>query len=203
MAKRSKDFNGYEDRVQWEDPYHIVSDLQQRNLWHTPDYFDLKKEHHNPVFVYGSLKHGGFLHDVLEGCAFLGAGQTHVEKYYMQDAGSFPCVFELKHGMKGMHSIKGRIQGELYVADPLTMLELDRCEHNTKMYTRKKVYIKCLDQGTTLLRPSVQAWMYIASDLYWSTTKLHDVKAKATSGGQVYEWPVYGKAAETKRTLLI
>ncbi len=192
-----------EDNIDWNNQYDICRDLLERETYTTPDFFDLKLENEIPIFVYGSLKQGGFLHDVLEGHAYLGVGQTHVEKFWMEDAESFPCVFELQHGMKGMHQMKGRIQGELYVVDPLTMLELDRIESNGKMYKRRKVYCKALDQGTQLLRPSVQAWMYIACPEYWSHVKLQTVKPKMTGKGQVYEWLIDKPKTEPKRSMLI
>ena len=63
------------------------------------------------LFVYGTLKEGGHLHDVyLKDQTFMGVYYSEPD-YFMHDHGPFPIVFPVK---KGTGQI---IQGEIYEVD--------------------------------------------------------------------------------------
>ncbi len=157
----------------------------------TPDFVELKqKSSLQPVFVYGTLKKGHRLHDVLSGCPYLGRGITSIARWDLKNApqGSFPIMFKLK--TENPH--KGKVCGEVYAVDPLTMLELDEIESNGRMYQREKVHIRLRDQHykttTGDMNPSVQCWTYVGVDKYWEDTMCWRAPYTDMAGTRVFDW---------------
>lgn len=191
MSQRNWIDNEIED-LPWSDGMSdstIISDLSKRTRINTPDFIDRKLEHDIPVFVYGTLKTGGFFHDLLEGASFLGDGYTLQNKFYMSETESFPVVFELGSINQKNAKLQGKIFGEVYVIDPKRLLELDRLEANGFMYRRKTTYIKLIDQkASNGQMPTIPAWMYIGVSDYWAVANLTSLKSKDSSAGVMYEW---------------
>lgn len=151
----------------------LLDQLSERNTTKTPDFLELKSDHHIPVFVYGSLKSGHRNHEMLSGCQFLGRGRTVATDLDLRapSHNAFPIAFR-KSIMKTPKEVLGRVSGEIWVVDPKKMLEMDTFENNRTMYNREKVWVVCRDQeikGSTnkQARPTIQAWMYIGVPDYW------------------------------------
>lgn len=183
--------------------YSILKDLAKRDdCKNTTDWDHRKIEDWIPVFVYGSLKSGGWLHSVLQDSFWLGDGLTATKEYNMYDSGNnFPVVRDVHKD----HEMAGRVVGEIYMVDPVTLLELDRIESNNYMYYRKQVWVwaqdqlkEVEDQGTGLKRkakPAIFAWTYIGCNDFWRGRSMNQVVPKKINGIQMYDWDVL-----TKRT---
>lgn len=176
--------------------YTLVKQLLERDNDNTPDWRDRKIEDWIPIFVYGTLKAGGRLHRVLENAFWLGDGITAGHDFNMYDTGGFPVV----RPVHASHEMGGKIFGELYMVDPVTLLELDRIEGNGEMYERRQIWIWAQDQavdrvnqetGATMkARPGVYAWAYIGCNDFWRGQKLDQVIPKMSNGQKYYDWNV-------------
>ena len=71
------------------------------------------------VFVYGSLKRGYALHDLLDGQIFLGCASSE-PLYRLFDCGRYPGLVKATDG--------GSIQGELYQVDEKCLQKLHEAE---------------------------------------------------------------------------
>lgn len=98
---------------------------------------------HN-IFVYGSLRRGGWNHHILAGAAFGGAAQT-VEAYSLRVDG-LPMVHDAPP--------VSRIHGELYAVDDEGLMRLDALEGHPHLYERRQVDVH--RQGDEPGR----AWLY-------------------------------------------
>lgn len=101
------------------------------------------------VFVYGTLKHGLYNHELLQDATFL--GRTVIEgRYAMVDLAHYPCVV-----LDGGLPLDGRILGEVYRVDDETLATLDILEGHPQYFRRIKVDT-----------PWKQAWMYTLPSEY-------------------------------------
>lgn len=99
----------------------------------------------NYIFVYGTLKSGGWNNSLLADCEFVGVGWAK------------SCVIIDMGGCPGMVPGRGRYgddaMGEVYsVPDeylPTILHQLDRLENEGQIYLRAKIQIK-LNNGPTL-----------------------------------------------------
>lgn len=105
------------------------------------------------VFVYGSLKEGGWSHHLLEGQIF--CGYAFMDGLRMISLDSYPGV------VKG----EGRIDGEMHEVDDNTLAALDRLESNGSYYTREIMGTEC---GNSV-------WVYVLPDSYEEITNMHRV----------------------------
>lgn len=166
----------------------LCQSLIKRVSDRTPDFIERKSEHFIPVLVYGTLKAGGYFHDALEGCPYLGEAHTTTPAFVLYDTGSFPVAFHITTSSDSRLKHRGKLFGEVYVVDPLTLLQLDRIESNGKMYTRKRLTVKLIDQQGQA-NQVIQAWVYCGVDRYWSgDNNLRPCGMKSSSMGTVYEW---------------
>lgn len=147
----------------------ILNERRKAQMQYTPDYFLLKKEIMIPVFVYGSLKKGLSNHFILQGCPYLGEGETYSEHWMKEyPGGKFPMVFkgDYKNGEK--KKWQAPIRGEIYMVYPSVMLELDFLEGNGSLYKRERTPIYAYQQkfrsedGERMLTPTLSCWMYFA-----------------------------------------
>lgn len=168
--------------------FQICADLNDRSNHHSLDFLDRKLEGEVPVFVYGTLKQGGYSHEVLEGTAYLGHGISTVDKFYMEETSSFPVLFEIKERTTKTLKKNGRVFGEVYAVDPITLLRLDQIENNGRMYKRSLQWIRLIDQDKCKLEPTIHAWVYTGVPEYWGSTTLPLVDFKTDSKGKVYDW---------------
>lgn len=174
----------------------ILEQLQLRVTDRTPDFLQRKLEGYIPVFVYGSLREGFHNHGLLKGLPFLGKGHTTIEKYEMQDTGSFPVVYERSIKVKGKkhNPVVGKVMGEIYVVDPKTLLQLDRLESNGNMYERSLQWIFMSDQRfpekkQSSLSPSLKCWMYLGKESFWrGVSGTQSCKSKSRNGVKFYDW---------------
>lgn len=174
----------------------ILEQLEKRVNEKTPDYIQRKLEGYIPVFVYGSLRQGFHNHGLLNDLPFLGKAHTTIEKYEMQDTGSFPVVYERAVKMKGKkhNPVVGKIHGEVYVVDPKTLLQLDRLESNGRMYTRSLQWIFLSDQTfpekqRSHLSPSLKCWMYLGNEEFWrGVQNIVSCKSSVRNGVRFYDW---------------
>lgn len=182
----------------------ILEDLSRRYNEYSPDYLERKLEGEIPVFVYGSLREGFHNHSLLDGSAFLGRGITSIEKFEMREPhhGGFPLVFENGARTSNTNASSGKIQGEVYVVNPLTLLALDQLESNGRMYTRSRQWITLKDQnvGKASFKPTIQAWMYISQKPFWRERATKGVKSVISNKTRQYDW---SDVAEPKQTFLI
>jgi gamma-glutamylcyclotransferase (GGCT)/AIG2-like uncharacterized protein YtfP len=93
------------------------------------------------VFVYGSLRNGGFLNShYFTQELFLGCAKTS-QGYALYDitSGAFPAMVESKD--------QSQVCGEIYEADKNLLDRLDRAEGHPNFYCRKEIK---LDNGETV-----------------------------------------------------
>jgi gamma-glutamylcyclotransferase (GGCT)/AIG2-like uncharacterized protein YtfP len=171
-----------------ENDVNLLVQLDRRITKKTPDFLQLKLQDFIPVIVYGTLKYEGLYHDILKDAPFVGVGQTVEPKFIMMETQSFPVVFEADMHNKDERNKKGKIRGEVYMVDAKTMLRLDELEANGSMYSRKKTWVKLMDQGMSGVLPSIEAWIYIGHRDFFKARYLN--KVKATHNGQhlVFDW---------------
>jgi gamma-glutamylaminecyclotransferase len=102
------------------------------------------------LLVYGTLKRGYGNHYILKGSEFLGEAVT--ESWFVMRCVGFPHVSrENKHPIKAW----GRVAGELYEVDDMTLARLDRLEGNGRMYQRQVISVK-------RKKRTLKAEMYVA-----------------------------------------
>jgi gamma-glutamylcyclotransferase (GGCT)/AIG2-like uncharacterized protein YtfP len=192
--KKSRNVVAVHTEQKWDDE--LLSDLGKRNTPRTPDFLELKLQENIPVFVYGTLKKGNRLHEVLSDCPCLGRGITSLTKYDMKNApsGSYPVAFEVPDGPNVFRS---KIQGEIYIVDARRMLDLDQIENNGSMYTRKSQFIKMIDQtySTTTgpKSPQMRCWIYLGNMDYWEHFMMHrpNYRQQMSSKGShefIFDW---------------
>lgn len=149
----------------------------RRKLPNTPDFIDIKQEDQIPVFVYGTVQRGGIFHNYVNGCKYLGKAYTNLDRYQMKEIGTgdFPVAFQADKGTKVTQM--GRLSGEVYVVDPLSLVDIDVIENNGTMYQRKKVWVVLKDQiyggAEKKSHPSIQAWVYFGMNEFWKDRTLY------------------------------
>lgn len=172
----------------------ILEDLGRRYNRNSPDYLERKLEGQIPVFVYGTLRQGFSNHGLLKDLPYLGRGVSAIEKFEMREPhhGGFPLLFENGQRTNSANVMSGKVHGEVYVVDPLTLLELDRLEGNGYMYARSKQWITLRDQQvpskTNNFRPCIQAWTYIACKPFWRDRVTTSVPSKMVNSVRQYDW---------------
>lgn len=188
----------------WGNKNNLLTELGKRvNQSCTPDFIDLKKKSPlQPVFVYGTLKRGNRLHDVISGCDYLGRGLTSIARWELRNAphSSFPIMFKMDNN----HPNRGKIWGEVYAVDPLTLLELDEIENNGRMYQRTKVHITLKDQTykttTGDKNPSIQIWTYLGVHKYWENDQCWRAPYVELDGTRIYDWQALTSWSEYVQT---
>lgn len=84
------------------------------------------------VFVYGSLKHGGFNHGLMQGQRFVGPARTQ-PLYRLYALDSYPAMVAAEQG--GLS-----VEGELWEVEAARMPALDRLEDVAHgMYKRERI----------------------------------------------------------------
>lgn len=171
----------------------ILEDLGRRYNKNSPDFLDRKLEGQIPVFVYGTLRQGFCNHGLLKGMPYLGKGVSAIEKFEMREPhhGGFPLLFESGQRTNSSNVMSGKVHGEVYVVDPLTLLELDRLEGNGDMYTRSKQWITLKDQSVAAksnFKPCIQAWVYISGKAFWRDKVTTSVSSKMVNSVRQYDW---------------
>jgi gamma-glutamylcyclotransferase (GGCT)/AIG2-like uncharacterized protein YtfP len=99
------------------------------------------------VFVYGTLRRGGYNHHYLRGCRYLGAAAT-VAAYAMYVHGGIPYLVA--------EEARYRVTGEAYRVDAAALRDLDALEEHPRVYCRREAEI-VLEDGRRQ-----QAWIYFA-----------------------------------------
>lgn len=182
-----------ENRISEYTDVHITRDLLKRKNDQTPDFHELVRNGDNLVLVYGTLKVGGANFHLLEGSKYLGEGTTLSDKFEMRSAKGFPVAKE-----KPSSKVCGRLSGDVFAVDALTMLELDHLEGNNTLYTRQKKWVTLLDQDYPLAGGKVgkmtqQCWIYLVPssdtsyDGLWLSNSQSRLKGDGTSV-RTYVW---------------
>lgn len=120
------------------------------------------------VFVYGSLKRGGYLHDFyLKGSKFVGEATT-TEKMLLAvpkkgNRVTFPALYKSLDNID-KNNYK-HIKGELYHIDMKTLKQLDRAEGYPDLYDRQFIKVKV---GNKKLVAIVYTCNYIFKGMSWS-----------------------------------
>lgn len=119
----------------------------------------MQKDKRILLFVYGTLKRGGYNSYLLKKAKFLGEGET-LDKFamYVNGSGSVPFVIK--------NEKVSTIKGELYEVDKKTLKEVDSLEGHPFFYKREKVQVRLKDSGEV-----VEAWMY-----FWRKAKFGILK---------------------------
>ncbi len=100
------------------------------------------------VFVYGSLKRGWGLHQLLRTAEFLGTATTK-PLYRLFDLGQYPALVEWPVGLG--------IEGELYRVDAECLAALDDAEGVSEgYYVRRAVQLQAP-------APDAQAWFWLGA----------------------------------------
>ena len=159
----------------------IVEDLiKRRDTPFTPDLTALKMEEYHAVFVYGTLKSGGRLTHLLDGCPFIGDGYIIARNYNLlcttregAETGGFPVLKFVDNS----HPMAGKVLGEVYIVDTPRLMALDRVEQNGVMYNRKKFWVKCADQShLPTIKQAVKCWTYLGNDSFWRSHRLYQLE---------------------------
>ena len=120
------------------------------------------------VFVYGSLKTGGYNSCLMVGSEFI--GRAHMcRKYLMVSLGPFP-------GLLYNHDAKVPASGEVYKVSKKTLKRLDQLEGHPNFCRRKRVWVN-LGGGK-----KVRCWVYFYNQPIHPQT----VKDRAVASGH---WP--------------
>ena len=82
------------------------------------------------VFVYGTLKRGGVLHNSLKDCKYLGVDK--IENFTMFELGWYPAVVPTLDSRESIY-------GEVYEIDDKILSELDAIEGKGTLYDRVKI----------------------------------------------------------------
>ncbi|WP_028455073.1 gamma-glutamylcyclotransferase family protein [Chitinilyticum litopenaei] len=98
------------------------------------------------VFVYGTLKRGGWNHRWLAGATLLGEAET--VDWYTLYADAVPHLVREEESYP--------VRGELYLVDYATLLDLDELEGHPDAYCREQVRVRG-PSGEELI-----AWVYFA-----------------------------------------
>ena len=100
------------------------------------------------VFVYGSLKRGYALHELIESQEFVGNGVT-LPLYRLFDLGSYPGLVEWPEGLA--------VSGEVYQASDACLRRLDAAEGVSEgCYARRAIQLQPpFDQLT------IEAWFWL------------------------------------------
>tara|TARA_Y100001951_G_scaffold64857_1_gene52026 strand:+ start:302 stop:685 length:384 start_codon:yes stop_codon:yes gene_type:complete len=88
---------------------------------------------HN-LFVYGTLKEGGRLHDYLKGQPFLGTYYTE-PNYFMFDAGPIPMVFPVPKGTGQ------KVEGEIYEVNDSEFRTIKTMEEGAGYDTKQDIFL--------------------------------------------------------------
>jgi len=100
------------------------------------------------VFVYGSLKRGFALHELLQGQLYLGNAVTE-PLYRLFNLGSYPGLVEWPEGLA--------IRGEVYQVDLECLSRLDEVEGVAeRLYVRRRILLQ-----TEFESSDVQAWFWL------------------------------------------
>ena len=100
------------------------------------------------VFVYGSLKRGFALHELLQGQLYLGNAVTEA-LYRLFDLGSYPGLVEWPEGLA--------IRGEVYQVDFECLGRLDEAEGVAeRQYARRKISLQA-----EFASCDVRAWFWL------------------------------------------
>jgi len=100
------------------------------------------------VFVYGSLKRGFALHELLQGQLYLGNAVTE-PLYRLFNLGSYPGLVEWPEGLA--------IRGEVYQVDLECLSHLDEVEGVAeRLYVRRRILLQ-----TEFESSDVQAWFWL------------------------------------------
>lgn len=105
----------------------------------------------NTVFVYGTLKRGGWNHGLLKSAEYLGTGHT-VDSMAMGGTESVPFVTTSPESYP--------IFGELYRVDEPTLQSLDRLEGHPDFYRRIPVSVRGIDPEQLTM-----AWIYVVEKI--------------------------------------
>jgi|SRR5688572_22030239 len=174
----------------WVEPY--VEDQWREYLermWtessSTHDAASLSSHDNQLVFVYGTLKKGFGLHELLHRSKFIDRVWTKSPAFKLVQTASFPAAI-----MGAGGPLYKAIQGELYLVPTVDIKHLDQCENNGSLFHRRRTGVE-FDDGTSAL-----AWMYIAdSKKFESVTKLCPSFTRKKNGVHYYSYTqAIGKA---------
>lgn len=126
-------------KYEWE---MYLDKLMPKGIVYTHDVPELNRSRTHLVFVYGTLKKGGFNNRLIKGAHYIGKAWSKVKclKMYVNDY-NVPVVFFTSQS--DGHSV----QGELYRCSTEMVRDLDRIEANGDYYKRRKIVIEA-DDGT-------------------------------------------------------
>lgn len=182
----------------------VCQDLLRRRDSHTPDWLKIKLQEFVPLFVYDSLKIGGFDHEFLErtDVFYLGEARTCIPCFMMKKSEN-----GLPVGQKLPKSTaeSGYIFGDVFAVNPMVILELDRLYMNTDSFDRTREMIFMMDQSYKTnngpARPSVKAYTYLMNEVFWKDMELRDMIPEAIGAtGKMFDFDQVSHAkVERKR----
>lgn len=109
------------------------------------------------LFVYGTLKRGGKLHNVLGNSDYLGDYQTE-KRWVLADFGPYP----------GLIPGEDEVKGELYEVDAVTLKRIDRVEGAPTLFNRSHVNIRPVDGDDY---QSVETYIFTNVSKLWDYDK--------------------------------
>lgn len=168
----------------------ITDELLER-FEHSPDFHLLKLQKYQPVFVYGTLKHGEKNHRLLKDCSYLGLGESVTPCFQMRSyAGMFPILkSEIR---KDQMQYCEYVLGEVYAVPPARMLHIDKLEDNGYMFQREMKHVWLPDQSFQgakgMVKPSIKCWMYLATDFFENLEELPEVQTVKWNNRRYFSW---------------
>lgn len=168
----------------------LTGELEER--WgNTPDFHILKLYQWIPLFVYGTLKFGENNHKLLNGCPYLGLAETVTPCFRMKSyAGMFP-ILKSETRKEEMNRCE-YVLGQVYAVPPKRLLHIDKAEDNGYMFQREQKHVWMPDQqfkGTKgMVKPSIKAWMYLATDFFENLEELPDVATTRWNNRRYFDW---------------
>ena len=120
------------------------------------------------VFVYGTLRQNGRLHDVLINDSLIATGTVNGRLYNTH--GAFPAMTlgDDQNPLSGSE----RVTGEIYLVSPQTLENLDRIEGVPHLYTREKTLVH-----TGVPFAYMRSWVYIQDEAHCTDYDLALIKS--------------------------
>lgn len=133
--------------------------------WTTPDYRELRKKSDIPVMFMDSFRVGGMYNCMIDKRPYLGEAISVSEWFQQRESSKYDDPMFVKYDKNPGSVPKGCILGDVFVLDPVTLLEVDRFLQNTKMFVRQQTWVWMLDQKSVFkdkTKMNLKVWVYLA-----------------------------------------
>lgn len=171
----------------------VINQLKTRRFFSPDMKEELEPFNNHVVFIWDSFKLGFPSQKFFEHCPLLGEAFTVENNFIMRICPTFPIIKQARSEESNKFNAT-RVWGEAYVAGVHDMMRLDAIMDNLGSFRRRKRYIALADQhwpgGNTARNVTVQAWVYIATDNFWTEMENSlNIGSQTRRNGKLYwEW---------------